>query len=503
MEPAQVKCSKIILTVSAQIAESIVSPEALAFVQLEIQDPKSPVWSEVGKSNTIEMKPHMSWTCEFEINYQFQYKQKLKVFLFKFENDQSHVISTAQTFLHVLVKNNQTQIDAVDTNNEPTGNFTFNYSEDKENKQKILIQLAGERLPDLDYFDKSDPYFSLYRQVGGDWALLHKSEVIENSLFPKWDTIIMKYSEFCGNNPECLMKLECFDFDSNSKSEYMGKAIFKVKDLVTGHRLELKNEKKSNETGGFIIVVLANVIQEKSFLDHLRHGMQLSVSIGIDFTASNGLPSNNNSLHYFSDSKESEYAEAISSLAEVLRAYDSDGRIPLFGFGGEPAWFSGQVKHDFALNGKEDDPYVASFDEVVQVYKDSIKLINLKGPTLFRPLIERIISQFTNQENTYNILIILTDGDIDDYQETANVIVEATRKPLSIVIVGVGYENFTSMEKLDGDQKALANSRGIKAVRDIIQFVRFRSFKNQIDHFIEKALEELPAQIMKYINFSQ
>ena len=503
METSQLKCSKIILTVSAQINELIVSPQALAYVQLDIQDAKSPVWNEVGKSNTIEMRPHMSWTSEFEMNYQFQSKQKIKVCLFKFENDQSHVVCTAQTFLHVLVKNNQTQIDAKDLNNEPIGTLTFNYSEDKDDKKKILIQFAGERLSDLDYFDKSDPYFFLYREVGGDWALIHKSEVIDNNLSPKWDTIILKYSEFCGNNPECLLKLECFDFDSESKSEYMGRSIFKAKDLVPNHRLELKNEKKSNETGGFIVVVLASIIQEKSFLDHLRHGMQLSVSIGIDFTASNGLASNNNSLHYFTESKESEYSEAISSLAEVLRAYDSDGRIAVFGFGGAPIWFSGQVKHDFALNGQEDDPYVNGFDEVIEVYKDSVNKVILKGPTLFRPLIERIISQFTNQDNTYNILIMLTDGDIDDYQETANVIVEATRRPLSVIIVGVGFENFTNMEKLDGDQKALANSKGIKAVRDIVQFVRFRSFKHQISQFIEKALEEIPAQIMKYINFSQ
>ena len=503
MEPSQAKCSKILLTLSAEIDESLANSQALAFVQLDVQDSKSPVWDEVGKSSTITMQRHMRWTSEFELNYQFQSQQRIKVFVFKFENNQSHVVCTAQTFLHVLVKSSVTQIEACDTEGNPAGLLTFNYSEDKEDKQKIFIQFAGERLADLDYFDKSDPYYLLYRQVGGDWALVQKSEVIDNNLFPKWDTVIMKYSEFCGNNPECLMKLECYDFDSESKSEYMGRTIFKAKDLVPSRKFELKNEKKGNETGGFINVIVSQIIQESSFLDHLTQGMQLNVSLGIDFTASNGLPTNNNSLHYFSEDKESEYAQAIRSLAEVLKAYDSDGRIPLFGFGGEPAWFNGLVKHDFALNGREDDPYVSGFDEAIQVYKDSLNRINLKGPTLFKPLIDRIISQFTNQPNTYNIFIILTDGDIDDYQETANIIVQATRKPLSIIIVGVGYENFTKMEQLDGDQKALANSRGIKAVRDIVQFVRFRSFKHQLHYFTEKALEEIPAQIMKYINLSQ
>jgi len=44
--------------------------------------------------------------------------------------------------------------------------------------------------------------------------------------------------------------------------------------------------------------------------------------------------------------------------------------------------------------------------------------------------------------------------------------------PLSIIIVGVGKSNFDNMNTLDGDN-GLYNSTGLKAARDIVQFVPF------------------------------
>ena len=52
-------------------------------------------------------------------------------------------------------------------------------------------------------------------------------------------------------------------------------------------------------------------------------------------------------------------------------------------------------------------------------------------------------------------MVIMTDGQITDTSETINQIVEASVLPLSIIIVGVGNANFSSMKELDGDEEAL------------------------------------------------
>ena len=47
---------------------------------------------------------------------------------------------------------------------------------------------------------------------------------------------------------------------------------------------------------------------------------------------------------------------------------------------------------------------------------------------------------------SYFILLILTDGLIMDMEDTITEIVKASSLPLSIIIVGVGSEDFTEME---------------------------------------------------------
>ena len=70
-------------------------------------------------------------------------------------------------------------------------------------------------------------------------------------------------------------------------------------------------------------------------------------------------------------------------------------------------------------------------------------------------------------------MLILTDGEIHDMQQTVDSVVAAADLPLSIIIVGVGNDNFASMKKLDGDS-GLIGSNGQKAKRDLVQFVPFK-----------------------------
>ena len=64
-------------------------------------------------------------------------------------------------------------------------------------------------------------------------------------------------------------------------------------------------------------------------------------------------------------------------------------------------------------------------------------------------------------------MLILTDGAIHDMGETIDTIIELSRLPCSVIIVGVGNADFSSMEALDGDGGRLRNHRG-EAARDIV-----------------------------------
>ena len=83
-----------------------------------------------------------------------------------------------------------------------------------------------------------------------------------------------------------------------------------------------------------------------------------------------------------------------------------------------------------------------------------------------------------NVSQQYFVLLIITDGVITDMDQTRSAIVNASRLPMSIIIVGVGGADFEAMEFLDGDDGILRSATGEAAMRDIVQFVPFRQFRN-------------------------
>ena len=53
---------------------------------------------------------------------------------------------------------------------------------------------------------------------------------------------------------------------------------------------------------------------------------------------------------------------------------------------------------------------------------------------------------------TYYILMILSDGQINDMTHTSDALVEASHLPLSVIIIGIGSADFTNMTIL-GNRK--------------------------------------------------
>lgn len=72
---------------------------------------------------------------------------------------------------------------------------------------------------------------------------------------------------------------------------------------------------------------------------------------------------------------------------------------------------------------------------------------------------------------------------------------------MSIIIVGVGKEDFSSMERLDADIEPLYSQVLKKTMeRDIVQFVPFREFKDDPLKLAKETLTEVPNQLVGYFD---
>lgn len=167
----------------------------------------------------------------------------------------------------------------------------------------------------------------------------------------------------------------------------------------------------------------------------------------------------------------------------------------------------GTVSHQFSLNGNATNPHCSGIDEILQLYRKTLTQVQLYGPTNFSPVINNTISiakQFQDGKH-YFVLLIITDGIISDMQYTINAIIDASKLPISIIIVGVGNADFTAMDELDADDVELSIN-GRSAERDIVQFVPMNQFLTSNGSHIRSQAElakcvlaEIPDQMIGFM----
>ncbi|KAG9490067.1 hypothetical protein GDO78_005782 [Eleutherodactylus coqui] len=267
-----------------------------------------------------------------------------------------------------------------------------------------------------------------------------------------------------------------------------------------------KGKKKKYVNSGTVTLLSFLVETEVSFLDYIKGGTQINFTVAIDFTASNGNPAQPTSLHYMNPYQLNAYGMALKAVGEIIQDYDSDKMFPALGFGAKlPP--DGRVCHEFALNGNPQNPYCHGIDGVMEAYYRSLKSVQLYGPTNFAPVINHVARYAASIKDgsQYFILLIITDGVISDMAQTKEAIVNASKLPMSIIIVGVGPAEFDAMVELDGDEVRVS-SRGRYAERDIVQFVPFRDYIDRTgNHVLSMArlakdvLAEIPDQFLLYM----
>uniref|UniRef100_A0A8C0FNN3 Copine-3 n=1 Tax=Bubo bubo TaxID=30461 RepID=A0A8C0FNN3_BUBBB len=412
---------------------------------------------------------------------------------------------------------------------KPAGKGTITISaEEIKDTRVVYLEIEARNLDKKDFLGKSDPFLEFYKQSdAGMWQLVYRSEVIKNNLNPCWRKCSVPLQTFCGGDFNKPIKVQCADHDSDGSHDLIGTFETNLTELQKagdGSPVEFecihpekKQKKKSYKNSGIIRIKSCKIETEYSFLDYVMGGCQINFTVGVDFTGSNGDPKSPDSLHYISPDGINEYLIAIWSVGSVVQDYDTDKLFPAFGFGAQvpPSWQVGpsqrwavalsmSVSHEFALNCNPSNPYCHGIQGIVDAYRQILPQIRLYGPTNFSPIINHVArfaahSAQQGAASQYFILLIITDGEITDLDQTRQAIVNASKLPMSIIIVGVGEADFKAMEFLDGDNGVLKSLTGEPAARDIVQFVPFRQFKNAPREALSQmVLAEVPKQLVSY-----
>uniref|UniRef100_A0A669BXM2 Copine 8 n=1 Tax=Oreochromis niloticus TaxID=8128 RepID=A0A669BXM2_ORENI len=368
-------------------------------------------------------------------------------------------------------------------------------------RESVMMQFCGNKLDKKDFFGKSDPFLVFYRSnEDGTFTICHKTEVVKNTLNPVWQAFKIPVRALCNGDYDRTIKIEVYDWDRDGSHDFIGEFSTSYRELSRGQsQFNVYEVSVSCMYRNVSVTLLSFLVDtEVTFLDYIKGGTQINFTVAIDFTASNGNPAQPTSLHYMSPYQLNAYAMALKAVGEIIQDYDSDKMFPALGFGAKlPP--DGRVSHEFALNGNPQNPYCAGIDGVMEAYYQSLKSVQLYGPTNFSPVINHVARYAASVKDgsQYFVLLIITDGVISDMAQTKESIVNVRILVLSLI--------FTAMVELDGDEVRIS-SRGRYAERDIVQFVPFRDYIDRTgNHILSMArlakdvLAEIPDQFLSYM----
>ena len=466
-----------------------------------------------------------AWATAIKVHFSFEERQVVEVRVWDFDKslNHDHLGTCSFTLGNVMGSQGQTLRVALQslsgaTKGGKVGSIVVRGEQSSGGGGRLLLQLRGHGFDSKDWggLRASDPYWLLSRQTGpGQWLPVHKSEFVKKNNSPSWAPVTLGLDLLCRGNLSERLKLSVYDWDDGSKDDLIGEVELSLQELVAaareGRRLTVLHPPTKSKYqsaaylakgSGQVAVVSAEIVKDptQQLLEFISGGLEISLAVAVDFTGSNGDPRQPSSLHFLGANNA--YERAISAVGAVLQPYDHDGLICAYGFGGVVA---GQTSHCFHLNGRA-DPHVPGVAGVLAAYRQALNNVPLSGPTFFAPLLEQVSRdahspEQSQQRQTYTILLLITDGEICDMDQTVAKIVKASKLPLSVVIVGVGQANFASMEALDGDGAGgrLRASDGSTAIRDMVQFVPFNKTAGSPGAISRETLAEVPEQLCSYL----
>lgn len=486
---------------------------------------KNGTWTEAGRTEVIANQRNPSFATGVKVLYNFERTQEMKIIVLDLDSGQDPVrvqpqqcdnLGEAEFSLGSLVSaNNHCLQLELKHKSDTKSKVKLSACELPASKEVLEFIISARALLNVDAFSKSDPFLEIARMNDdqGAWVSVYRTEVKNNNLNPVWDPIKLRNALLNTGDNYKPIRLRVYDYQTNGAHRLLGEVQVntdKLKTMAgTGTEVELGDCPGAVDAGkksrGALMVKVWKGQLQPSFLDYISAGVELNFMAAIDFTASNGPPTDPRSKHYINpQGGYTAYENAILGVGRVLEFYDNDRQYPVFGFGGR--WGTYPVNHCFPLTGNDQNPFCGGVAGILGAYRQALSSWQLSGPTLFAPLIRHAASWAaqTLQPLKYTVLLILTDGCIMDMDDTIDAIIAASALPMSILIVGIGDEDFSAMDALDSDKQLLASRTrpGTTAARDIVQFVqmnKFQDWQNNGDRLAAEVLAELPGQFLAYV----
>lgn len=498
----------------------------------------------IGRTEIVKSSYAPQWTKDLDFEYVKGSKQYLNVGIYQSKKGKELPICSEIFEVSEMMASEKSKM----SKNLKSGSIIC--AKIKEAKMKslagsLVLQLSGTNIKNVECLLlglKTDPFFEI-TTLDEDQSVVYRSNLLLNNLNPEWDKGEIDLENLCNDDVGTRFIITVYDYEETGKHVKVGKIKTTVKELI-----ETQRNRKSlplldiTQNVGNINVLLAHIMRDgknetlDEFVDtnvdisnHVTAGgvlpesgqrrvgtnpplnypegetpssheysecCEYNLTIAIDFSGSNGDPRIPTSLHFMGNppGELNDYEQAITAVASILKKFDKDETYPVWGFGVK---YAGKTQHCFQCG---EEPEVKGLSGILKAYRHVLKgPIVMSSPTDITGVIKYAAKTAKealadgidlNHKLSYSILLILTDGSVNDVNEMMSCLGNASSAPLSIIIVGIGKADFGAMKFLD--------EFTVQDSRDICQFIEFETLKRNLSALTRATLEEIPEQVVGF-----
>jgi hypothetical protein len=477
--------------------------------------------TELGRTEVVRENKNPSFATTFRLDYKFQEEQTFIMRVYDEDlryatdlKEHDYLGGAVFTLGELVGSNGATLCKPLDNGKA----FMILHAEEIVATRDVLeFRLSCQDLVNVDggVMDLSDPYFQLERlkDVDKSWDIVWKSEVVTKTLSPTWNLARLPVQLLSNGDQKNPLKISVWDYHHNGTHAPLGFVETTIEELVNEAKtgipvFDVLKEKKRLLRGtklkksGYLKVLKASVINVPSMLQYINGGFELNLMVAVDCTTKNGPIHTEQSLHHRSPHYLNDYQAVMSKLGSIVEHYGTSRRFAMWGFGGRVR----KVERDFFQMGKTEE--VKGAKGMLDAYDHCMDDLNFElgdcNNAKLNPVIQaamyRAIHHASGGQQCYSVLCILAASEILDIPETINMMCTAAEDaPLSVVIIGIGGERFSSLERLAGDSTGtLHDARGVPIARDILQFATFNQFGGNASELAAEVLRDIPEQMVQY-----
>ena len=287
------------------------------------------VWREIGKTEVIMDSLSPKWVKNFEVPYHFEKREHYKVVVYDIDdfnnlgNFAGHDLAGQLEFaIHEVVTAPNQTLEKFLECDERAARKSGTIKIIADERQGINNEEANFKLSGSFSSQEGFNFFLVHKFMGpNNFKPVYKSEITSclGGRF-SWNLVSILTSELANEDPEREIRVEFFKSQKSGKHINLGYISCNIAQLREGQLEFQLMGRGRNQSARFENLVFH---KRHTFLEYIFGGCEIQLSVAIDFTLSNGPPSDKESLHYL-DLNKNEYLHAIKSVGNILQYYDTD-----------------------------------------------------------------------------------------------------------------------------------------------------------------------------------